>query len=249
MGRRMLPKRSTSRKGASTVTAVTRRGRRSGQRPTSCWLTRISTAASPSSASSVAPVVCARNQAPVSARSEPTRAGGTPGWRMSPDPGRWPRPAGRIPPPAPVEIGEDLGPQEPRARLRVGGSEVEDAASRHAQLRELPERGLAREARLALVEGLGQGPLDLRLEDRQAHDAGCGQRSRQRADQGEPEHVAPLPARSGLEERRGPEGAEDHEREDEVLLGEGVVVPAPQEGQHRRAVACRRGGRARRARG
>ena len=149
--------------------------------------------------------------------------------------------SGRIPPPAPVEIGEDLGPQEPRARLRVGGSEVEDAASGHAQLRELPERGLARQARLALVEGLGQGPLDLRLEDRQAHDAGCGQRSRQRPGQGEPEHVAPLPARSGLEERRGPEGSEDHEREDEVLLGEGVVVPAPQEGQHRRAVACRRG--------
>ena len=172
----MLPNRSTSRKGASTVTAVTRRGRRRGQRPTSCWLTRISTAASPSSPPSVAPAVCRgrtrRRYRRGASRHEPgrRRVGECPRTR-----GRRPWPGGRIPPLAPVEVGEDLGAQEPRAGLRVGRSQVEDAAARHRQLRELPERGLARKTRRPLVEGLGQGPLDLRLEERQAHDAGCGQ--------------------------------------------------------------------------
>ena len=239
-GRRMLPYRSTSRKGASTVTAPTLRGRRSGQLPVSCWSTRSSTTPRPASPLDAPGVPCARggkNHAPVSARRGPTFVGTTPGWRTVVDLGLdtagWVGWLQRRPSKAVnTSARSSQGPASASDVRRSSTRRRDTARSANSPRVDSPDRPVAPWSRACAsarsIFGWRRGrPMTPMAESTAAQNAG----------QGEPHHVARVPPRSGLQDRGGPQSPGEQEREAEIHLAETVVITAPQEGQDRRSVA------------
>ena len=210
-GRRMLPYRSTSRKGASTVTAAHAAGQE--ERPAARFLLVDE------ELDHASPCVCLgctgrplrvrrENHAPVSARRGPTLAGATPGWRTvvtgpGERPARWAGLLQRRPSKAVnTSARSSQGPASASDVRRSSTRRRDTARSANSPRVDSPDRPVSPWSRACAsarsIFGWRRGrPMTPMAESTAA----------QHADHGEPDRVADAPPRSGLQERGGPQGS------------------------------------------